>query len=243
MNKFFEKLPFRTLAEKIPAEIVAKIPLLGKAIPFANQIVCGIIALLLVAAVANGGKGSAYGQESGGNSAPKVSGGRAAPATDFTYKLASDGKGVIIGKYTGNGGNVVIPGEIEGYPVVELLEWAFGGEEMDVWAYATTGVITDKKGAGFNITSVVIPANVKIIGNSCFYKIEKLTSVTFLGSGVEIGDYAFGGNINLSEFKFPNGDNVLFPTENRRSKMAFASCKKLPLAVRAKLVSWGFDEP
>jgi hypothetical protein len=239
MNKFFEKLPFRKLAEKIPAEIVAKIPLLGKAVPFANQIVCGVIAVLLVVAVASGCKGKAYGQERSGSSALKVSVGRAAPASDFTYKLTGDGKGVIILEYTGNGGNVVIPGEIEGFPVVVLGENAFRGEENISSVNSNDLIYIPSQ--GYNITSVVIPASVKEIRRFCFFKIEKLTSVTILGSGVEIDGYAFGRNLNLSELKFPDGDNVIIPEEGLNN--AFWDCKKLPLAVRVKLVSFGFNEP
>jgi hypothetical protein len=47
MKKFFDKLPFRKLAEKIPANTRAKIPVLDKMIPYMNQIVCGLIILLL----------------------------------------------------------------------------------------------------------------------------------------------------------------------------------------------------
>lgn len=58
MNKFFDKLPFRRFAEsKIPAQAIEKFPMLGKAIPFTNQIVCGVVLVLLVAFFAGGGGG------------------------------------------------------------------------------------------------------------------------------------------------------------------------------------------
>jgi hypothetical protein len=54
---FFVKLPFRALAEKIPAGTRAKFPLLDKAIPFANQIVCGLAVVLVVIVIAGSGGG------------------------------------------------------------------------------------------------------------------------------------------------------------------------------------------
>ena len=44
----FDKLPFKGLAEKALGGIGVKVPLVGKIISFANQIVCGLAALLLV---------------------------------------------------------------------------------------------------------------------------------------------------------------------------------------------------
>ncbi|MDR0473190.1 MAG: leucine-rich repeat domain-containing protein [Treponema sp.] len=186
-----------------------------------------IVLIALLALAGCSGKKNSGGGGSSGSSVPKV--GKA--ASDFTYSLTEDGKGVIIEKYTGKGGAVVIPGEIEGFPVVELELAAFRGE-----------TVRGDIGPGYNITSVVIPASVKKIGGTCFHKIEKLTSVTILGSGVEIGSNSFSKAINLSELKFPDGDKVLFPDKDGGFNH-FNGCKKLPLAVRAKLTSWGFEEP
>jgi hypothetical protein len=57
-NGLFAKLPFRALAEKIPAGTRAKVPALEKAIPFANQIAC-VLALVIVATLAACGGGGA----------------------------------------------------------------------------------------------------------------------------------------------------------------------------------------
>ena len=156
--------------------------------------------------------------------------GRAAPASDFTYDLTGDGKGVKIVGYTGRGGAVVIPAKIEGYPVVEIK-------------------IESKR-----ITSVVIPSSVKLIGMSSFSDNNNLTSVTIQGTGVVLEPWAFGSCINLTELKIPNGDNVLLPASpldyievlagaiNAFAKTPFSNCKKLPLAMRARLKAMGFDQ-
>jgi uncharacterized membrane protein YvbJ len=58
INAGINKLPFKKLAEnKIPAGVRAKVPLLEKAIPFANQIVCGLAVLLVVIIIAASGGG------------------------------------------------------------------------------------------------------------------------------------------------------------------------------------------
>ena len=48
---FFDILPFKRMAEKIPSETRTKIPILDKVIPLANYIACGLVLLLLVLVV------------------------------------------------------------------------------------------------------------------------------------------------------------------------------------------------
>lgn len=59
VNKVFVKLPFKGFAEKIPAEKRAKVPVLEKLIPWANQIVCGlaVVMIIIIIAAASGGGG------------------------------------------------------------------------------------------------------------------------------------------------------------------------------------------
>lgn len=54
---FFDKLPFKGMMEKIPAETRAKIPGLDKMIPFTNHIVCGFIIILLLLIISGLGGG------------------------------------------------------------------------------------------------------------------------------------------------------------------------------------------
>ena len=76
------KLPFRSLAEKkIPAGARAKVPLLEKAIPFANHIVCGLAAFILIIAVgSSGGKNASASAASGGSASSAASSGSASSA-------------------------------------------------------------------------------------------------------------------------------------------------------------------
>jgi hypothetical protein len=200
--------------------------------------VLGMLALTIGVALAGCGKKDAGGSggSSGGDdvsvsvSVPKA--GKAAPATDFTYDLSEDGKGVVIKTYTGDGGALVIPAEIEKLPVVELYERAFYGE-------------TDSSyGPGYGLTSVVIPASVKKIGDQAFMRCGKLTSVTIQGTGVEVGFGAFRYCTDLSELVIPEGDNVLVMTDLDfwSAYDAFVGCKKLPLAMRSSLNAMGFTK-
>jgi len=66
---------------------------------------------------------------------------------DFTYTI--DEAGAVITGYTGNGGDVIIPDEIEGDPVVAIGSNAFNGKTA--------------------VTSVTIPDTVAAIGYRAFF--------------------------------------------------------------------------
>jgi hypothetical protein len=51
MNGLVEKLPFKGMAEKIPAPAREKAPIINRAIPWANHIVCGLAGVLALALV------------------------------------------------------------------------------------------------------------------------------------------------------------------------------------------------
>jgi hypothetical protein len=93
-NGFFAKLPFKAMAEKIPAETREKIPLLNKAIPFANQIAVGALVFLalVIIACSGGGKSGSSGASSGGGSS---SSGNSASIADDVKSAAGDVKGAL----------------------------------------------------------------------------------------------------------------------------------------------------
>jgi len=96
---------------------------------------------------------SSAGATGGGAQAAK-SAGKAAPESDFEVKLNDAGDGCIITKYTGKGGNLVIPATIEGLPVLEVRL----NPPMD---YENMGVYD----ANQSLISVVIPEGVTKISN------------------------------------------------------------------------------
>lgn len=90
---------------------------------------------------------------------------------DFIYTL-SNGE-VTITRYTGEGGDVVIPSEIEGYPVTTIGNDAF---------FSNT-----------SITNVTIPYGVTSIGDFAFGGCSALTRVTIPDSVTNIDLHAFCG--------------------------------------------------
>jgi hypothetical protein len=138
------------------------------------------------------------------------------PPSNFKYDLNETGDGVVIQKFIGTGPAhaVVIPGEIEGYPVVELADWAFSD-----WYYGTWYTINSK------VISVVIPDSVTQIGKSCFERHAdsttcNITSVTLPKNLKEIGAGAFRGCNSLAAIAIPAGVTSI-------GAGAFSGCTKL----------------
>lgn len=102
--------------------------------------------------------------------APKES-----PASDFKYDLNKAGDGVIILGYRGKGGDVVIPSEIEGLPVLE-----FSANSYDGFANAP-------------ITSIIFPDSITII----------YADKTFVTKSLGGTEYSFDENKTLKKVVFP----------------------------------------
>jgi hypothetical protein len=80
LNNFFERMPFKKMAyDKIPAETITKFPILGKVMPYANQIVSAFAAALVITVLSSIGGGlvkSANAAFGGGGSSSKSSSGK-----------------------------------------------------------------------------------------------------------------------------------------------------------------------
>ena len=101
---------------------------------------------------------------------------------DWTYTV-TDNKATIT-SYSGDGGHVVIPAELNGIAVVK-----FGDE---TFRYNTS------------ITSITIPDSVTSIGDSAFYSCTSLTSITIPNSVTSIGRDAFYSCDSLSSVTIPD---------------------------------------
>lgn len=119
---------------------------------------------------------------------------------DFSYELNKDETGIVITGYNGPGGLVIIPPEIEGYPVKRIDREAF---KKNNW-----------------ITSVIIPLSVESLGGECFYKCDNLTSVLIPGSVSIIEVQAFFGCDSLSVVK-------IMPGVKKIGGESFARCNSL----------------
>ena len=96
-------------------------------------------------------------------------------------------------------GELIIPSEIEGYPVVSIYEAFFNCTSL---------------------TSVMIPNSVTRIREYAFARCTSLTSITIPDSVTIIGEYAFGDCTGLTSITIPNGVKCI-------SVMAFLDCTGL----------------
>ena len=100
---------------------------------------------------------------------------------EYEYYV-SDGGAVITG-YNGEGGDVVIPSTIDGYPVTCIDGYAFSDCDSLTSVVIPNGV-TMIGGYAFeyctSLTSVTIPSGVTSIGNYAFYKCTSLTNITIV---------------------------------------------------------------
>ena len=141
----------------------------------------------------------------------------AAEYGDFTYSVNSDGVTASITGYTGEGGDVVIPSEIDGYEVTDSDSCALANCSRltsitipdsvtmisnDAFRYCTslTAImipdsvtnILDRAFYGCSsLTTITIPKNVTRIRNYAFYECSGLNTLTIPDSVTSIGDYAF----------------------------------------------------
>ena len=106
---------------------------------------------------------------------------KAAPESDFEFRLSKDGTFIGITKYKGNAKNLVIPETIQGLPV-EVIG----------------GFILNKK-----IKSVVIPSSVKVIQELAFSSCESLENVTLPEELFYIGKKAFSDCVSLKMVTLP----------------------------------------
>ncbi|MDP4177844.1 MAG: leucine-rich repeat protein [Bacillota bacterium] len=117
---------------------------------------------------------------------------------DFMYTV-SGGTAAITG-YTGSGGIVVIPSNIDGYIVTDISDLAFYGCS--------------------SITSITISNSVTRIGTYTFYGCSSLTSITIPNSVTTICDFAFYGCSSLASIAIPSSVTNI-------NSYAFCGCSKL----------------
>jgi len=103
---------------------------------------------------------------------------------DWTYTV-SNNQATITG-YTGAGGAVTIPSEVNGIPVLSV-----GNGSTNIFGWGNTSV-----------TSLTIPTSVKNIGSRAFFQSRGLTSITF-SEGIEI--------IEASAFAYNNVGEITLP--------------------------------
>ncbi len=123
----------------------------------------------------------------------------------FSYTINEDGNSVTISQYNGNGGDVVIPSEIDGKNVTGIGVAAFR-ECRNLTNVTIPDRVTSIGSGAFlgcnNLKSITIPDSVTSIGYLAFYRCG-LTSVTIPDSVTSIGYLAFY-RCGLTSVTIPN---------------------------------------
>jgi hypothetical protein len=260
MNKFFDKLPFKKLAEKIPAGARTKVPVLDKIIPFANQIACGLAAVLLVVIITSAGGGS------GGTVKGVGKNYTLSKASDFRYELTKiDGKDyVVIKGYNSPSKNfkatevvekplgqpnetrivdtmiIKIPQKIEGYTVgIVERNWAQSVQENIVAVTIPDSVIEigDDAFANTSISSINLPKNLKKLGANSFSLCKNLGGSITIPSGVTLIPRGAFSSTKIKEVTIPNNVTVI-------GNYAFSTCSELTsvkLPSKVQYLHWSLN--
>ncbi len=158
----------------------------------------------------------------------------------YNYSInASNTNTITITLYTGSGGAVTIPTNINGLLVTSIGSNAFTESSDGPWdltgvtiSGSVTSIGSDAFGACESLTGVTIPNSVTNIGNDAFPDCYSLINVT-IGSGVtSIGDNAFYLCYNLTSITIP--DSLTSIGDN-----AFDACGLTSLTVPNSLTSIG----
>lgn len=133
------------------------------------------------------------------------------PASDFRVRLNDTSDGVIITGYVGNSSIVIIPAEIEGYPVIEIGFESFQRKNVtSVIIPNTVKKISRNAFSRSSITSIHIPESVEIITASPFFLCENLESATIDNPRIKVeptgNDNALFSNCGaLNSLTLPEG--------------------------------------
>src|ERR1035437_9663121 len=119
------------------------------------------------------------------------------------FQYTTSNGAITITSYTGYGGSVIIPSQINGLPVKSIGSGAF----------ASCAIVHD----------VTIPSSVTSIGNNAFQNCSNLYTVTFGSNITSIGNYAFASCTHLGSATLPNGVTSI-------GNYAFYSCNYMTKA-------------
>ncbi len=123
----------------------------------------------------------------------------------WKYRLI-DGDAVITGCVEAPGGELIIPGELDGHPVIGIGGWAFLHNSKVTGVIIPDGVTSIGSSAFVGctgLTRVIIPASVTSIGSAAFMSCESLTDVVIPEGVTSIGDSAFAYCSRLSSVTIP----------------------------------------
>lgn len=117
---------------------------------------------------------------------------------DYQYERWNEG--VIITSYIGDDYEVIVPVQIDGYPVLAIGENAFSSRYSVEIVVLPEGLTTLAR-TSFRycpaLRSIQLPSTLKSIGESAFYRCENLEEIVIPASVTELGNRAFQGCLSL----------------------------------------------
>ena len=139
----------------------------------------------------------------------------------FATEISNDQ--ITITGYNGPGGDVIIPGTLEGLPVTGIGDYAFASG-TSLTSVTISGSVTSIGGYAFanctGLTRVTIPGSVTTLGTYAFEFCTSLTSVTLLDGVTQIGQGAFGDCTSLTSVTIPGSVTTI-------ADGAFGGCTSL----------------
>jgi len=121
---------------------------------------------------------------------------------------------VWITGYTGSGGDLVLPAEIEGKPVVGIEHSAFSGESTITSVLLPPSITTIRHSAFrgcSNLTRINLPEGLKTIEEYTFFECTKLRSIDIPQSVTWIAEKAFESCEALTKIEIPASVNTIGP--------------------------------
>ncbi len=153
----------------------------------------------------------------------------------FKYEENYDGT-LTITEYSGEGWDVVIPGEIEGKKVTKIGEGAFcyTGYERIVIPDTVTSIEGGAFSNCYNLKFISLPGSIKYIGNEAFFWCYNLQSITIPNGVKSIGRWTFRGCSQLKSVYIPGSVTSI-------GESAFEDCaalENLTLSEGLKEIEW-----
>jgi hypothetical protein len=155
-------------------------------------------------------------------------GGKAASASDFSYDLTADWKGILIKGYTGKSAKIVVPAKIEDLPVTEIGNDAFNGKSMTINLSLGEYGVGSEKNERSAITSITIPNTVTTIGNEAFAN-TAITKFNMPDSVTKLDYEASYGCEQLTELRLSDNITQLRTVGGTALGGALKSLKKVNL--------------